>query len=170
MATWMDSYHRYAVAAAVTDNAKYVDLINHMYTSIQAGDYIHSRDKRISIQAGIVIYDRLIRKEWARLTSHGEPVDMKGESQAVCDAAARQALLLAPYQSWGSGQKQTDDTTPANPWKKPKKTTWREKAKLQLKGKGKGKGKGQGKGKKNGEKTWPKPWKTKKGKNGKKGE
>lgn len=155
----MDAYHRYAVGATVTGNAQYVDLINHMYTSVQAGDQIHSKDKRISTQAGTVMYDRIVRKEWDRLIGQGEPVDMAKESQAVNDEAVKQAALLAPYQSWGSGQRVTDDTRPNNPWVSPKPNTksFLNKQKLKQKGKGaKGQGKGKGKDKK-GTKAWQKP-------------
>ena len=153
----MDAYHRYAVGATVTGNALYVDLINHMHTSVQAGDQIHSKDKMISTQAGTVMYDRIVRKDWDRLTSQGEPVDMTKDSQTVNDEAVKQALLLAPYQSWGSGQRVTDNPSPTKPdankfWKNAQ-------AKLQKGKGGKGKGKGQkgnGKGKK-GTKGWPKP-------------
>ena len=161
----MDAYHRYAVGATVTGNAQYVDLINHMYTSVQAGDQIHSKDKRISTQAGTVMYDRIVRKEWDRLIGQGEPVDMAKESQTVNDEAVKQAALLAPYQSWGSGQRVTDDTQPHKPLVNPKASKSFLK-KLQLKQKGKG-AKGQGKGKCNGTKGtkgWPKPKPNKGGK------
>jgi hypothetical protein len=161
LATWMDSYHRYAVGATVTGNAQYVDLINHMHTSVQAGDQIHNKDKRISTQAGTVMYDRIVRKEWDRLMSQGEPVDMTRDSQTVNDEAVKQALLLAPYQSWGSGQRVTDDALPTKPWVKPNANKFWKSAQANYQkgkgGKGQGKGqKGKGKGKK-GTEGWPKP-------------
>ena len=170
----MDAYHRYAVAASVTDNARYVDLINHMHTSVQAGDEIHSKDKRIATSAGTVMYDRILRKEWDRLVGQNEPVDFELQSKTVNDAAVKQALLLAPYQSWGSGQRVTDNATPTpNTWgkRKPKNSWWNAQQNAHQKGKGAGKGQGKGKGKgKKGAKGGPKPKKPTKNGNKRKGE
>ena len=89
------------------------------------------------------------------------------------DAAVKQALLLAPYQSWGSGQRVTDNATPTQkPWgkRKPKNNFWKKAQAAHQQGKNawKGQGKGQGKGKK-GAKGGPKPNKPAKG-NKRKGE
>ena len=77
-------------------------LMNHQFTSLQAGDRIHAEHNHIPAALATVMYDRITRKEWVRRAGIGLPVKIQIVSKTVDDDTVKQVVLQR--QKWRSGQ------------------------------------------------------------------